>query len=80
MHQFDNVWKHDFTVMVNPDGTFAGTGIMTSTTAARRLRWAETITGKFNADSTVDQLRAPFPSQLGGATFKVTDAADQHRG
>ena len=24
--QFNNVWKHDFTVIVNADGTFSGTG------------------------------------------------------
>ena len=23
----DNIWKHDYTVTVNPDGTFTGNGI-----------------------------------------------------
>ena len=28
-NQFTNVWQHDFTVIVNADGTFSGTGTTT---------------------------------------------------
>ena len=28
--QWSNVWKHDFTVIVHPDGSFTGTGDVTN--------------------------------------------------
>ena len=42
--QWTNVWKHDYTVIVNPDNTFAGTGAIVRTTAGA-VAWAEDITG-----------------------------------
>ena len=39
-HQFDNVWKHDFTVIVNTDGTFSGTG-STTDNGGSTVAWAE---------------------------------------
>ena len=70
-HQFTNVWKHDFTVIVNTDGTFSGTSNTTDNGGA--FAWTETVTGSFNADKT----RVSFKTLPvgGGATFKVTDAA-----
>ena len=43
--QFANVWKHDYTVTVQSDGTFAGTGSITDNGGA--VTWTETITGSF---------------------------------
>ena|SRR5215211_1140474 len=70
-NQFNNVWKHDFTVIVNADGSFSGTSNTTDNGGA--FAWAETVTGSFNADKT----RVSFKTLPvgGGATFKVTDAA-----
>jgi hypothetical protein len=70
-NQFNNVWKHDFTVIVNADGSFSGTSNTTDNGGA--FAWAETVTGSFNADKT----RVSFKTVPvgGGATFKVTDAA-----
>jgi hypothetical protein len=70
-HQFTNVWKHDFTVIVNNDGTFTGTSQVTDNGGA--FAWGESVTGSFNADKT----RVSFKTLPvgGGATFKVTDAS-----
>ena len=54
-HQFTNVWKHDFTVIVNADGTFSGTG--TTTDNGGSFAWAESITGSFNADRRASASR-----------------------
>ena len=66
-NQFVNVWKHDFTVIVNADGTFSGTG-NTTDNGGSTVVWAETVTGSFNADKT----RVSFKTLPvgGGATFK----------
>jgi hypothetical protein len=69
-NQFTNVWKHDFTVVVNTDGTFTGTGHTTDNGVSSA--WDESITGKFNADRTLISFDT-IPVG-GGATFKVTDA------
>ena len=50
-NQFTNVWKHDFTVIVNADNTFTGTGTVTDNGGS--FAWAESITGSFNADKTL---------------------------
>ena len=71
-HQFTNVWQHDFTVIVNPDNTFTGTSTVSDNGGS--FAWAESVTGKFNADRTLisfDTIPVDVP---GGATFKVTDA------
>ena len=39
-HQFTNVWKHDFTVIVNADNTFTGTSTVTDN--GGRFAWDET--------------------------------------
>jgi hypothetical protein len=64
------VWKHDYTVIVNPDGSFSGTGTVSDNGGS--FAWAEGITGSFNADkSLVSFDTVPVG---GGATFKVTMA------
>src|SRR3954451_5896908 len=68
-NQFSTVWKHDFTVIVNTDGSFSGTSNTTDNGGA--FAWAETVTGSFNSDKTrVSFYTVPVG---GGATFKVTD-------
>ena len=69
-HQFTNVWKHDFTVIVNADNTFTGTSTVSDNGGS--FAWAESVTGKFNADRTLISFDT-IPVG-GGATFKVTDA------
>ena len=68
--QFTNVWKHDYTVIVNSDGSFSGTGTVTDNGGS--VTWTEDVTGSFNADkSAVSFATVPVG---GGATFKVTNA------
>jgi len=69
-HQFTNVWKHDFTVIVNADNTFTGTSTVSDNGGS--FAWAESVTGKFNADRTL--ISFDTVPVGGGATFKVTDA------
>ena len=70
-HQFDNVWKHDFTVIVKCDGTFSGTGTTTDNGGSRPPGPRASP-----ARSTLTR-RVSFKTLPvgGGATFKVTDAA-----
>ena len=70
--QFGNVWKHDYTVIVNSDGSFSGTGTVTDNGGS--FAWEESITGSFNADKSAVSF-ATIPVDVpGGATFKVTSA------
>ena len=69
-HQFTNVWKHDFTVIVNADNAFAGTSTVSDNGGS--FAWAESVTGNFNADRTLISFDT-IPVG-GGATFKVTNA------
>ena len=67
--QFNDVWKHVFTVKMNPcDNTFTGTGNVTAN-GDSSVAWTENITGSFG-DKTVSFNTVPNA----GATFKVTDA------
>ncbi len=71
--QWGNVWKHDFTVIVKDDNTFAGTSTVTDNGGS--FAWAEDVTGSFNADRTLINFDTiPTGAATGGATFKVTDA------
>ncbi len=70
-HQYNEVWKHDFTVVVQPDGSFIGTGVTTNGLDSNTA-WAEGITGSFNADRTLVSFDTVPVG--GGATFKVTNA------
>jgi len=68
--QFNTVWKHDYTVIVNADGTFAGTGVVTNGVDASTA-WTESITGTFNAAKT----RVSFDTvPNAGDEFHVSDA------
>ena len=68
--QFDNVWRHEFKVTVNPcDGTFSGVA-PTYDNGASSPTWTENVTGSFG-NGTVSFDTVP---DGGGATFKVTDA------
>jgi len=68
--QFDNVWRHEFSVVVNPcDGTFSGTA-PTYNNGATTPTWTEKVTGSFG-DGSVSFVTDPIG---GGATFQVTGA------
>ncbi len=69
--QFTNVWKHDYTVTVDPNGS-SFTGIGTITDNGGPVAWRENITGSFNAAKTVVSFDTVPVG--GGATFQVTDA------
>ena len=64
------MWKHDYTVIVNSDGSFSGTGAVSDNGGS--VAWNETITGSFNADRTLISFDT-IPVE-GGATFRVTNA------
>jgi hypothetical protein len=74
--QFDNVWKHVYTVTVKPDGSFAGTGSITDNDGP--VAWTETITGTFtdgpDDDTVDDHVTFNTVPDGGGATFAVTNA------
>jgi hypothetical protein len=65
--QFTNVWKHDFTVIVNSDNTFSGTGNVYGPDGS--VAWTESITGSFGVN-TVSFDTTPNA----GATFRVVNA------
>ena len=67
--QYTNVWRHEYEVAVNPDGTFVGTGKIYDN-GATTTTWTETVTGSLNA-GTLNMQTTP---DGGGATFKVTNA------
>ena len=64
------MWKHDFTVIVLPDGSFSGTGDVTNG-ENDSVVWTEQITGTFNADKTVVSFDT-IPNA--GATFHLVNA------
>ena len=67
--QFTNVWKHDFTVIVNDDNTFSGTSEVFGPDGS--IAWTESVTGSFNADKTVVRFDT---TPNAGATFSVVNA------
>src|SRR4051794_19710948 len=69
--QFTNVWRHEFSVVVLPDGSFSGSASAYDNSATTPT-WTEAVTGSFNADkSAVSFDTVPVG---GGATFQVTNA------
>src|SRR4051794_2783167 len=68
--QFTNVWRHEYEVALNADGSFFGTGKIYDN-GATDTTWTETVTGSLNADGTLNMQTTPVG---GGATFKVTNA------
>jgi hypothetical protein len=75
--QFTNVWKHVYTVTVQPNGSFEGTGSITDNDGP--VAWTETITGTFtdgpDDDTVSDHVSFNTVPVGGGATFAVTNAA-----
>jgi len=69
--QFGNVWRHEFTVVVLPDGSFSGTSEAFDN-AATVPTWTEGVTGHFSNNNTVVSFQTT--PVAGGATFEVTDA------
>ena len=66
--QFNNVWRHEFKVTVNPcDNTFTGEA-PTYDNKASSPTWTEKVTGSFGDNNTVSFATDPIG---GGATFKV---------
>jgi hypothetical protein len=73
--QFANVWKHVYTITVEPSGAFSGTGSVTAN-GAGEVVWTETITGQFmDSDSDKVSDHVTFNTTPNkGVTFSVTDA------
>ena len=68
--QYSNVWRHEYEVAFNPDGTsFVGTGKVYDN-GATVPTWEEDVTGSI-IDGELSMQTAPVG---GGATFKVTNA------
>jgi len=70
--QFSNVWRHEYEVAINADGSsFIGTGKVYDNGASTPT-WTETVTGSFGpGNTTLNMQTTPVG---GGATFKVTNA------
>src|SRR3954471_14901402 len=52
-HQWDNLWTHDYTVIVQPDGSFVGTGVVNGHDSLTTFNnEPQSITGSFDADKT----------------------------
>jgi hypothetical protein len=72
--QFSNVWRHEYEVAINADGSFVGTGKIYDN-GATDPTWTEDITGSFSAGNTVVSFQTvPNGAATGGATFQVTNA------
>jgi hypothetical protein len=56
--QWDNVWTHVYTVTVQPDGTFTGTGVEDGYDQSGTSHWTETVTGSFSTNGTTTTLTA----------------------
>jgi hypothetical protein len=69
--QFSNVWRHEFTVVVLPDGSFSGTSEAFDN-GATTPTWTEAVVGSFSNNNTAVSFQTTPVG--GGATFKVTDA------
>ena len=73
--QFDNVWKHVYTITVQPDGAFTGNGEVKAN-GVGDVVWTETITGTFSdedANKTSDHVTFNTTPNA-GVTFSVTNA------
>jgi hypothetical protein len=67
--QWENVWTHDYMVIVNLDGTFGGTGHARGEDENGSVSLDETITGKFNTNETVT-----LTASHGGFSYSLADA------
>ena len=77
-HQFVNVWRHEFTVTVAPDGSFSGTG-NTYDNGGTTVIWAETITGSSDSDS-ISFKTIPHRRCHGRRDVQGDGCGVQHRG
>ena len=69
--QWENVWSHDYTITVNADRTFTGTGVQNGNDGVTTFEnEAETITGKINADNTISYTAV----RADGVTWTLTNA------
>ncbi len=77
-HQWDNVWTHDYTVTVEPGGSFAGTGLQNGhDDSVTMVDWAETIKGQFldnDNDGTSDHVTYAVTRTNDGAKWTLTNA------
>jgi hypothetical protein len=77
-HQWDNVWTHDYTVTVQPSGSFAGTGLQNGhDDSVTMVNWAETITGEFldnDHDGTRDHVTYTVHRLNDNASWSLTNA------
>ena len=69
--QFGNVWTHDFTVTVNPDGTFTGTGVQDGHDQNGVQHFTETVNGKFSDSNTKVTFTV---TRNDGAVWTLTNA------
>ena len=77
--QWGNVWSHHYTVTVNPDGTFTGTGTVTGDDGTNVLdHVAETVlSGKFTDlpdDGTTLSDHVTYTGSRGGVTYTLTNS------
>ena len=77
--QWDNVWSHHYTVTVNPDGTFTGTGAVSGNDGTNILENVpETVlSGTFtdsadDADTLSDHVT--YTASRGGVTYTLTNS------
>jgi len=79
-NQWNNTWKHDYTVTVQPDGSFTGTGTQNGSNiwGAVMVDVPETISGKFsdsNADGKADTVNYTATRSSDGNEWYVTGAS-----
>jgi hypothetical protein len=73
--QFDDVWKHDYTITVTSDGHFDGLGSITAN-GVGDVVWTEMVKGQLfdtDDDQISDHVSFDTVPVGGGATFKVTN-------
>jgi len=76
--QWDNVWTHDYTVTVNTDGTFTGTGVVNGDDGTNKLvNEPETVFGQFtdsedDADDVSDHVT--FTGTRNSVSYTLTNS------
>ena len=76
------MWKHVYTITVQPNGTFAGTGSVTAN-GVGDVVWTETITGQFldsDGDGTSDHVTFNTTPNEGVDVQRDQRADGQHDG
>ena len=70
--QWDNVWQHDYTVTVQSDGSFVGTGTQYNREAPDAGSVTETISGKFDSATNTVTFTA-FQGSGGQTSYTLTN-------